>query len=77
MKLALRLSPLQLGLVLACSAVGGLVIFGLVALTVVPLVVGLALLAFWVIVALLLGWAGIEVLAAVERWMETSPRFRR
>ena len=77
MKLALRLTPLQLSLVLVCSAVGGLVVFALVALTVVPLLVGLALLVFWVVAALLFAWAGIEALAALERWMESSRRFQR
>lgn len=76
-KPVLRLSPLMLSLVLVCSAVGGLVLTGLVVLTVLPLLVGLGLLAVWVVVVLLLGWAGIEALAALERWMESSPRLRR
>jgi hypothetical protein len=67
----------MLSLVLVCSAVGGLVLTGLVVLTVLPLLVGLGLLAVWVVVVLLLGWAGIEALAALERWMESSPRLRR
>lgn len=77
MKPVLRLSPLQLSLVLVCSTVGGLVLTGLVALTLLPLLVGLGFLAVWVVAVLLLGWAGIEALAALERWMETSPRLRR
>lgn len=76
-KPVLRLSPLLLSLVLVCSAIGGLVLTGLVVLTVLPLLVGLGLLAVWVVVVLLLGWAGIEALAALERWMESSPRLRR
>lgn len=76
-KPVLRLSPLQLSLVLVCSTVGGLVLTGLVALTLLPLLVGLGFLAVWVVAVLLLGWAGIEALAALERWMETSPRLRR
>ena len=34
----------------------------------------------WCIVhagVLLLGWAGIELMAALERWFENDPRFRR
>ncbi len=77
MKPVLRLSPLQLSLVLVCSAVGGLVLTGLVALTLLPLLVGLGFLAAWIVAVLLLGWAGIEALAAMERWMENSPRLRR
>ncbi|MEB3167550.1 MAG: glypican [Synechococcaceae cyanobacterium] len=77
MKPVLRLSPLLLSLVLVCSAIGGLVLTGLVVLTVLPLLVGLGLLAVWVVVVLLLGWAGIEALAALERWLESSPRLRR
>ena len=76
-KPVLRLSPLQLSLVLVCSTVGGLVLTGFVALTVLPLLVGLGFLAVWVVALLLLGWAGIEALAAFERWLETSPRVRR
>jgi hypothetical protein len=76
-KPVLRLSPLQLSLVLVCSAVGGLVLTGLVALTLLPLLVGLGFLAAWIVAVLLLGWAGIEALAAMERWMENSPRLRR
>ena len=76
-KPVLRLSPLQLSLVLVCSTVGGLVLTGLVALTLLPLLVGLGFLAVWVVAVLLLGWAGIEALAAFERWLETSPRIRR
>jgi hypothetical protein len=63
--------------VLVCSAVGGLVLTGLVALTLLPLLVGLGFLAAWIVAVLLLGWAGIEALAAMERWMENSPRLRR
>ncbi|MFM8278535.1 MAG: glypican [Cyanobium sp.] len=77
MRPVLRLSPLLLSLVLVCSAIGGLVLTGLVVLTVLPLLVGLGLLAVWVVVVLLLGWAGIEALAALERWLESSPRLRR
>ncbi|MFN7898763.1 MAG: glypican [Synechococcaceae cyanobacterium] len=77
MKPVLRLSPLQLSLVLVCSAVGGLVLTGLVALTLLPLLVGVGFLAAWIVAVLLLGWAGIEALAAMERWMESSPRLRR
>jgi hypothetical protein len=76
-KPVLRLSPLQLSLVLLSCTVGGLVLTGFVALTLLPLLVGLGVLVVWVLAVLLLGWAGIEALAALERWLETSPRVRR
>jgi hypothetical protein len=34
-------------------------------------------LAVAIVVTLLLGWAGIEALAAFERWMDRDPRFQR
>jgi hypothetical protein len=30
-----------------------------------------------IVATLLLGWAGIEALAAFERWMDHDPRFQR
>ena len=33
--------------------------------------------AVWILASLLLGWAGIEALAACERWMERQSRFQR
>jgi hypothetical protein len=37
----------------------------------------LAVALGWVVALLLLGWAGIEALAALERWFENDPRFHR
>ncbi|MDM7954287.1 MAG: glypican [Cyanobium sp. CZS 25K] len=76
-KPALRIPPLPASLGLACMAVGAVVLIGLTTLALVPLLLGLGLLAAWLVAALLLGWAGVEGLAALERWMESDQRFQR
>lgn len=76
-KLALRIPPLPASLALVCMAVGAVVVIGLTTLALVPLLVGLGLLVAWLVSALLLGWAGLEGLAAIERWIENDPRFQR
>ena len=48
-----------------------------VSLALIPLVVGVGALVVWLASALILGWAGIELLAALERWLENDPRFQR
>jgi hypothetical protein len=48
-----------------------------VSLALLPLVVGIGALLVWLALALILGWAGIELLAALERWFENDPRFQR
>jgi hypothetical protein len=68
--------PLAASLVLLCAAVGSVVLAGFAALAVIPVVFTLAGLG-WVAALLLLGWAGIEALAALERWFENDPRFHR
>jgi hypothetical protein len=60
-----------------CTVVGALVITLAVSLALVPLVVGVCALVVWLVLALILGWAGIELLAALERWLENDPRFQR
>jgi hypothetical protein len=60
-----------------CTVVGALVITLAVSLALVPLVVGVGALVVWLVLALILGWAGIELLAALERWLENDPRFQR
>lgn len=73
----LALPPLPASLLLASAAVGCIVLTSLAALTLIPLLVLLGGLALWLVATLLLGWAGIEALAACERWMERHPRFQR
>jgi len=60
-----------------CTVVGALVIALAVSLAFVPLVLGVVALVVWLALALILGWAGIELLAALERWLENDPRFQR
>jgi len=63
--------------VLGLAAVGALVVFPLVALAAIPLVMATVMAAGGVLVLGLSVWALIEGLAALERWLETDPRFHR
>jgi hypothetical protein len=76
-KPALRLPPLQASLALTCMAIGAAVLIAITTMALVPIVIGLGLVAAWLVMAVLLGWAGIEGLAALERWFENDPRFHR
>jgi hypothetical protein len=58
-------------------AVGAIVLISLAAVAFIPLLLGAAVVTAWLVALLLLGWAGIEALAALERWVETDPRFKR
>jgi hypothetical protein len=73
----LRLRPLPASLALVSMAVGAIVIISLAAVAFIPLLLGAAVVTAWLVALLLLGWAGIEALAALERWVETDPRFKR
>lgn len=72
-----NIRPLPASFLLLFAAIGFPVVIALAVLTVVPLVVLVGGLALWVSSTLLLGWAGIEMLAAIERWMEGNTRFQR
>lgn len=74
---ALAIGPLPASLALLSMAVGAAVLIGASTLVLVPLLVGLVMLAAWLVITLLLGWAGIEAMAAFERWLESAPRFQR
>lgn len=69
--------PLAASLVLLCAAVGSIVIAGFAAVAVIPVVFTLVVVLGWLAALLLLGWAAIEGLAALERWFENDPRFHR
>jgi hypothetical protein len=56
---------------------GAALLVGVGLLTLLPLALLVGMIAGWVLVSLLLGWAGIEALAALERWMERDTRFQR
>jgi len=76
-KATLTLRPLPASILLLSAGVGALVLVALLTFTLVPV-----LLAIGLVTALLIGaafclWAGIEGLAALERWIETDGRFRR
>lgn len=62
---------------LGLAAVGALVVFPLVALAAIPLVMAVVMAAGGLLVLGLSVWALIEGLAALERWLETDPRFHR
>ncbi|MFN9637088.1 MAG: glypican [Synechococcaceae cyanobacterium] len=64
-------------LALACTAIGALVVAGVVVVTLAPVVLGLAALVLWLAISLVLAWLGIEAMAALERWLENDPRFQR
>lgn len=72
-----KVPPLAASLVLLCAAVGAVVLAGVLAVALVPLVFTLAVVVGWVAALLLLGWAAIEGLAALERWFENDRRFHR
>jgi hypothetical protein len=73
----LRIRPLRAGVLAVCTAVGALVITIAVSLALIPLAFGVGALLVWFCVTLILGWVAIELLAALERWLENDPRFQR
>lgn len=72
-----KVPPLAAGLVLLCAAIGSVVLAGIAAVALIPVVFTVAVALGWVTGLLLLGWAGIELMAALERWFESDARFRR
>lgn len=77
MKPVLRIAPLPASIALLGSAMVLVPLVGLATLALLPLVAIAALLVGWVMASLLLAWAGIEGMAALERWVEHDPRFQR
>jgi hypothetical protein len=55
----------------------GAIVLTVIAVTLVPLMMIVGGIAVALMATVLLGWAGIEALAAVERWMDKDPRFLR
>jgi hypothetical protein len=53
------------------------VLIGVASVLLVPIFLAMDLLATWLVASLLLGWAGIEAMAAFERWIENEVRFLR
>ena len=56
---------------------GTLVLVGFVVIALIPLLVVLGGATLWIVSTLLICWAGIEALAACERWIEGDSRFQR
>jgi len=76
-KSLVRFRPITAPVLFVCTAVGALVLAGIATLTLIPLLLAGAVLLAWVAITLLLSWAGIEGMAALERWFENDPRFQR
>jgi hypothetical protein len=76
-ELSRSVRPLPASLLLACAGVGAVVLGITATMALVPVVIGVGLLAVFLVAALLMGWAGLEALAAVERWMERDTRFKQ
>jgi hypothetical protein len=76
-KPVLRHPALQRGMLIACTAVGAVVLFAAATLALLPLVMAAAVFGVMVVAALLIGWGGIEGMAALERWLENDARFQR
>jgi hypothetical protein len=68
---------LPASLLLVSASIGFIVLAGVAVLALVPIVFVLGGLLVWLVSTSLIGWAGIEALAACERWMEDHPRFQR
>lgn len=73
----LSLRPLPASLLLLAAGVGSIVLIGLLSLALVPVLLGAGLLLCFLAGVVLFSWAGIEGLAALERWIESDPRFQR
>ena len=73
----LSLRPLPASVLLLAAGVGSIVLIGLLSLALVPVLLGAGLLFCFLVGTALFGWAVIEGLAALERWIESDPRFQR
>lgn len=76
-KVGLSLRPLPASALLICAGIGATVLIGFLTVALVPVIVAAGLVVALVAGAVACAWAGIEALAALERWMENDPRFHR
>ena len=76
-KPVLRPPSLRQGVLLLCTGIGAIVLFTGVSLTLLPVLLAGGFIAVWIVAALLVGWGGIELMAALERWFERDHRFQR
>ncbi|MFM7312713.1 MAG: glypican [Cyanobium sp.] len=72
-----KVPPLAASLLLLSAAVGAVVLTAVLAVALIPLVFTTTVVLGWLAALLLLGWAAIEGLASLERWLEHDPRFHR
>jgi len=72
-----RFRPITAPVLFVCTAVGALVLATVAALTLLPLLLAGAVVLAWAALTILLVWAGIEGMAALERWFENDSRFLR
>jgi hypothetical protein len=72
-----RIRPLVATMALVCTAVGAIVVIGFTTMALVPVLLAVGVVGAWLLALILLGWAGIEGLAALERWFENDSRFQR
>ena len=72
-----RLHPLPASLALMGMGLAAAVLLGVASVLLVPIIFAMALFATWLVASLFLGWAGIEAMAAFERWIENGVRFLR
>lgn len=73
----LSLRPLPTALLLLCAGVGACVVGTFFTLTLVPVLMMAGFMVAFLFAAVLCAWAGVEVLAALERWLERDSRFQR
>jgi len=76
-KPALLIRSVPASLLLVSAAVGSVVLIGITTVALIPLLIGVGLVAAWVVALVLAGWAAIEGLAAMERWFENDNRVQR
>jgi hypothetical protein len=76
-KPVLRIPTLTQGLLIVTAGIGSLVLLCAVSMALIPILVGVGFLGFWLVALVLVGWGGIEVMAALERWLERDSRFQR
>jgi len=72
-----RIRPLVATMALLCTAVGAIVVISFTTLALVPVLLAVGVVGAWLLAFILLAWAGIEGLAALERWFENDSRFQR
>ncbi len=73
----LTLRPLPTALLLLCAGVGACVVGTFFTLTLIPVLMVAGFAVAFLFGALVCAWAGVEALAALERWLESDSRFQR